>query len=130
MTHTRFGRDTTIRLSCRAGDYLLWCSPKGVFSDQYNVNDTWQLKDGDFITITNRHADLPPWFKLHPRETAGVLAMRLYGGKQLSLDQIEEPIVDGPNIWRAVVAIGWYGLESKGQGLNLITVFSQFSLLM
>jgi hypothetical protein len=97
---------------------LLWCSPGGGFSDQYGINDLWQLTDGDFVTITNRHADLPSWFKLHPRETTttGLLAMRLYGEKKLSLSQKEAPIVDGPNIWRAILGdrLVWVGKQRPG----------------
>ncbi len=117
MTHTIFRKDTTVRLSCRAGDYLLWCGFKGIFSpenDQYTVNDLWQLSDGDFITITNRQVDLPSCFELHPLEVSNSL---VYWMKE-KLDSGYQPrdIVDGPNIWRALAGdrLVWVGKQRPG----------------
>ncbi len=117
MTHTRFKTDMTIRLSCREGDYLLWCGFNGIFSpenDQYKVNDLWQLKDGDFVTITNRQVDLPPWFELHPLEVSNSLVYWM----QRKLDSGYQPgeIIDGPNIWRALAGdrLVWVGEQRQG----------------
>ena len=121
MTHTIFGKDTTIKLSCRAGDYLLWCGFKGIFSpenDQYTVNDIWQLTDGDFVTITNRQVDLPSWFELHPLEVFNSLVCWM----KKKLDSGYQPgeIIDGPNIWRALAGdrLVWVGEKRQGVEFN------------
>ena len=132
MEHTIFRRDTTIRMSCRAGDYLLWCSFKGIFSpenDQYTVSDLWQLKDGDFVTITNRQVDLPSWFELHPLEVSNSLVYWM----QRKLDSGYQPgdILDGPNIWRAFAGdrLVWVGKQRQGvefdNGVLSVITFSQ-----
>lgn len=117
METTTFLRDSTLRLSCRAGDYLLWCGCKGLFSpgsDQYRINDIWQLLNGNFITITNRQVDLPPWFELHPLEVSGSLVYWM----QNKLDNGYHPgeMVDGPNIWRVFAGdrLVWVGKERQG----------------
>ncbi len=112
----QFGFDTTLRWSCRAGDYLMWVSCKGFGAlhsrraeDQFEISDLWEMRDGDFVTITNRHHDLPSWFELHPLETSGSAASwmmsRLNSGYKPS-----EPI-DGPNIWRVFAGdrLVWVG---------------------
>ena len=56
------------------------------------------MQDSDFLTITNRLADLPIWFSLHHTEAAG----RNLLGMMKSMEKNEsakEPL-DGPNIWR------------------------------
>jgi len=65
-----------IRWSCRAGDYILWLRYGGLFAPQerqFRVSDLWQLKNRDFVTVTNRLEDVPPWFELHPLEAQGEL---------------------------------------------------------
>ncbi|GJQ58450.1 MAG: hypothetical protein D8M57_14525 [Candidatus Scalindua sp. AMX11] len=121
MEHTIFGKDTTIRLSCRTGDYLSWFGFKGIFSpeyDQYKINDTWQLTDGDFVTITNRQVDLPCWFELHPLEVSGSLVYWM----QSKLDSGYQPgeIVKRPNIWRALTGdrLVWVGEQRQGVEFN------------
>ena len=96
-----FASDTTLRWACRAGDYVLWARFQGMFSregEEYQIADLWELRDGNFVTITNRHQDLPEGFDLHPLEVSGSyvrwMMKRLDDG-----DEPQEPI-DGQNIWR------------------------------
>jgi len=117
MENTIFRNNTTIRLSCRAGDYLLWCGFKGIPSltnDPYAINDLWQLKDGDFITITNRQVDLPPWFELHPLEVSNSLIYWMK--KKLDSGYKPQDIIDGSNIWRALTGdrLIWVGKQRHG----------------
>ena len=137
MTHTTFERNMTIRLSCRKRDYLLWCGFKGIFSsenDQYTVNDIWQLKDGDFVTITNRQADLPSWFELHPLEVSNSLVYWM----QRKLDSGYQPgeITDGPNIWRVLAGdrLVWVGEQRQGvdfdNGVLSIITFSENAVII
>ena len=62
--------------------------------DDWRILDLWELRDGDFLTITSRVADLPEWFQLYPEETAGMVAL------QFDFDNAAEAPVEGPNIWR------------------------------
>lgn len=102
----------TLRWACRKGDFIFWAKFQGIFSsrgNEFQIADIWQLRDGNFVTITNRHADLPEWFDLHPSEVSG----RLVYWMQKRLDeghQPQEPI-DGPNIWRVLAGdrIAWVG---------------------
>lgn len=124
-----FQSDTTLRWSCRAGDYVMWCGFKGIFSPkgrEYSINDLWQLKDGDFITITNRQSDLPTWFELHPLEVSGSLVYWMQ--KKLKSGYQPGDIIDGPNIWRILTGdrLVWVGkprpdIESNNGVLSIIT---------
>ena len=95
-------KDTTLRWPCRAGDLLLWMRWRSIWADPKaqppNILDFWELRDGDFVTITNRVADLPAWFTLHPTETRNALAHQM----MLKLKAGYQPgeIMDGPNLWR------------------------------
>ena len=69
-----FQRDMTVRWPCRSGDLLIWSRVKNVFaSPDIRILDVWTMREGNFVTITNRLADLPPWFELHPTEVCGSL---------------------------------------------------------
>ena len=112
MAHTIFSQDSTVRLSCRSGDYLIWCRFNGLFSEKtngYKIMDLWQLSDGDFITITNRQADLPSWFEIHPLEVSGSMAPWMSS----KLDAGYEPndIVEWPNVWKPLAGdrLAWVG---------------------
>jgi len=138
FTHTRFGKDTTIRLSCRAGDYLIWCGFKGISSradNPYGVNELWQLADGDFFTITNRFVDLPAWFELHPLETSASLARRLYGGS-MSANRTSGEMRHGPNIWRVSAGdrLVWVGEQRAGvefdNGVLSVTTFNDNAIVI
>ena len=101
----------TLRWACRAGDYLLWASFK---SGGYTIADVWELDDGNFVTLTNRAADLPTWFDLHPLEASGRhvawMQRRVAGGYDLA-----GPL-DGPNLWRVFAGdrLAWVGQRRAG----------------
>jgi len=69
-----FHKDMTMHWSCQKGDYLLWIRCKSLMSlaNNFTIADLWEMKDGDFITITNRQADFPSWFTLYPDEVSGL----------------------------------------------------------
>ena len=101
MNQSIFQSNTTIRWSCRAGDYVFWMSFQGPFaptSKQFSIMDIWEIKDGEWVTITNRFEDLPPWFELHPLETSGSLAYKMM--EKLNAGYEPNEIMDGPNLWR------------------------------
>jgi hypothetical protein len=108
-----FGGDSTIRLSCRKGEYLLWLGCQGLFGDNYDIVDFWEFKDGDFVTITNRMCDLPSWFALHPTEASNVAVSSM----KEKVEQGDYPpdIIDGPNLWRAKAGdrIVWIGTQRR-----------------
>jgi len=124
-----FERDTTVRWACRSGDYVLWTSFQGLLStpgDQYNIADAWALRDGNFVTITNRWPDFPNGFDLHPSEVCG----RLVEWMMRRLDEGYEPDapIDGPNLWRVragdrVVWVGdpRGGVDGDGPVIDLVT---------
>jgi len=123
-----FQADTTVRLSCRSGDYLMWVRFRGLVAGerhQFGIQDLWQLKDGNFITITNRREDLPPWFELHPLETSGLLVYWMQ--KKLKEGHKPSAPVDVPNIWRVFAGdrLAWVGHsrpDMKGDN-GILTVF-------
>lgn len=113
-----FAHNTTTRWSFRAGDYLLWVAHKGFaalrsrnIEDQFDIADLWEMKNGDFVTITNRHEDLPSWFTLHPLETAGAAAYWMQ--KKLNAGYKPSEPIDGPNIWRIMsgARLVWVGVS-------------------
>lgn len=73
-------RDVTERLSCRKGEFLIWFSWKSIWAEPKSsilIMNIWELKDGDFITITNRYEDLPSWLDLYPTEVKGRLVRKV-----------------------------------------------------
>lgn len=56
------------------------------------------MRDGDFVTITNRWADLPAWFKLHPNEVSDTAAFEMM--KRLNAGYKPTEPLNSPNIWR------------------------------
>jgi hypothetical protein len=80
---------------------------------QYKVADIWELRDGNFVTITNRQCDLPDWFDLHPLEVSGSLVWWM----KTRLDEGYNPqeVVEGPNLWRVFAGdrLVWVG-ASRG----------------
>jgi hypothetical protein len=112
-----FRSDTTVRWACRAGDYLLWARSLGIFapSDQpHALADIWEFRDGDFVTLTNRVADLPTGFELHPLEVAGSLAYWMM--KRLNEGYRPAEPIDGPNLWRVRAGdrVAWVGASRSG----------------
>lgn len=108
--------DMTLRWSCRQGDFILWTSwpfPSGPRQTPQIV-DLWQMRDGDFVTITNRTADLPAWFELHPTEVCDALVFEML--KKLESGYQPGEIMDGPSIWRLKAGdrLVWVGESRPG----------------
>lgn len=131
-----FDSDMTLHWPCRQGDYVFWARFGGLFSTTgkaYKIADIWELKDGNFITVTNRHPDLPVGFDLHPLEVSGSLVSwimdRIHAGYKP-----QEPI-DGPNLWRVFAGdrIVWVGPPRGGakseDGILEIVDFKQNALV-
>jgi hypothetical protein len=96
-------RGGTVRWSCRAGDYVLWVRTDSILTSNHRsawtIRDFWQMRDGDSVTITNRWADLPEWFGLHPTEVLGDATVEMT--KRLSAGYLPDDPMEGPSIWRA-----------------------------
>lgn len=112
-----FDSDMTLRWPCRAGDYVFWARFKGMFSSRgnhYDVADIWELRDGNFVTITNRHVDLPDWFDLHPLEASGSLVWWMM--KRLNEGHNPQEPIEGSSIWRVFAGdrIVWVGPNRGG----------------
>lgn len=62
------------RAEAKRLDYVLYhrsnlpiaTDPFGQGEDAFRIQDFWELRDGDFITITHRPADLPGGVELPP----------------------------------------------------------------
>jgi hypothetical protein len=97
-----FCGDATLRWSCRAGEFVLWVGTDSFLSadheSAWKVWDFWQMRDADFLTITNRWQDLPVWFQLHPLEVAGRAVWEMQ--KRLAAGYKPTEPMDGLNIWR------------------------------
>jgi hypothetical protein len=97
-----FRGDETLRWSCRAGEFVLWVGTDSFLSadheSAWKVWDFWQMRDADFLTITNRWQDLPVWFELHPLEVAGRAVWEMQ--KRLAAGYKPDEPMDGVNIWR------------------------------
>lgn len=109
--------DMTLRWSCRQGDFILWTSwsfPAGA-RETPQIVDFWQMRDGDFVTITNRTADLPAWFELHPSEVCDALVSEMM--KKLESGYQPGEIMDGPSIWRLKAGdrLVWVGESRPGR---------------
>jgi len=101
---------------------------------QFRINDVWQLKDGDFITLTNRQPDLPSWFELHPLETSGALFSWMR--KKLNAGYKPKEIMESPNLWRAMIGdrLVWVGkkrpgIESDNDILSIV-IFDEAALII
>ncbi len=112
-----FRSDSTIRWSCREGDYILWVRYEGLFApqeSQFGAPDFWEMKDGDWVTITNRVQDLPSWFELHPLEAAGSLVYWMMKKVNDGYQPCEP--CDGPNVWKVFAGdrLVWVGPTRAG----------------
>ena len=124
-----FERDMTVLWACRSGDYMLWASFRGLLSNpgnQYNPADAWALRDGNFVTITNRRSDLPNGFDLHPSEVCGELVEWMM--RRLDAGYEPDDPIDGPNLWRVLAGdrVAWVGdprggVDGDGPVLGLLT---------
>ncbi len=112
-----FGRDTTVRWPCRRGDFVLWLQPGSPLGrPSLDMPDFWEMRDGDFITITNRGSDLPSWFEVHPSEVRDALAHAVMDKLNAGWQPPDEPM-DGPHLWRlrAGDRVVWVGDSRPGQ---------------
>ena len=132
-----FDSNTTLKWPCRAGDYILWCRFKGIFhreGKQYKLADIWQLRDGDFVTLTNRRYDIPSWFELHPLEVSN--SFIYWMKKKLDSGYNPSGIIDGPNIWRVFAGdrIVWVGNDRPGfpsdEGILSLITFLENALII
>lgn len=130
-----FGSDTTERLSCRAGDMLLWFRWGNPFlGGELQMPDLWTFQDGDQVILTNRVADLPPWFTLHGDEVRSP-SLSLLEQFMATNHEPDEPMV-GPNIWRVFAGdlVAWTGDARPGhgsdQGVLRIYRFTEESLVL
>ncbi len=98
-----FRGDATVRWSCRRGEYVVWVGTDSFLTadraSSWAIRGFWQMRDGDYLTITNRWADLPVWFELHPLEVADRAATEMM--KRLDAGYKPKELMDGPNLWRA-----------------------------
>lgn len=116
-----FGSDTTLRWACRGSDLIVWARFEGLLSPpgkQFCIADIWELKDGNFVTLTNRDSDLPDWFELHPSEAANLVAFRMM--QRLNNGHVPGNPVEGPNLWRVMAGdrIAWMGPSRPGLSSN------------
>ena len=96
---TTIDGSATHRLECRAGDMLVWLKPESLVSLSPRVTDYWFLRADDRVTITNRLADLPTWFQLHPTEANDAVVFEM--ARKLEAGWIPGPITEGSNtFWR------------------------------
>ncbi|SRR6266496_3119017 len=127
-----FDDDLTIRWSCRAGEFVLWVGTDSFLtSDQesaWEIRDFWPMRDGDFVTITNRWSDLPIWFELYPTEASGSAVYKMMD-KLKAGHQPKEPM-HAPNIWRVKAGdrLAWVSLERHGDPVREILVFETCAL--
>jgi hypothetical protein len=110
-------KDTTLRWSCRRGDYVLWLQFTDPIAEQsLGMVDLGEMRDGDFVTNTNRPDDLPASFELHPTEVRNALAYQMAAKLEKGYQPPDEP-ADGPNIWRLKSGdrMAWVGNSRPGQ---------------
>lgn len=119
-----FSDDMTMRWSCREGDYILWFTLPSLLTPKIAIADIWEMKDGDFVTITNRVADMPEWFSFHPTEVRGSLVYRLLD-RFNNHEYPDEPIT-GPNIWRPKSGdrFVWLRSNAKGESGSILAVIA------
>lgn len=97
-----FEEDDTVRFSARSGDFLFWIGTDSFLNahqfSAWQVRDSWQMRDGDSITITNRWDDVPSWFTLQPTEVSGSAMYKFT--KTMLANYKPDQETRGPNIWR------------------------------
>jgi hypothetical protein len=117
MSIVSFARNTTLCWPCREGGLIIWARFKGLLSshgDHYGIADVWELRDGNFVTLTNRQPDLPAAFELHHSEVSGVLVPWMI--KRFNEGYKPERPMQGPNLWRVRSGdrIAWLGASRDG----------------
>ena len=126
----------TTRLSCRGGDFLMWIGWRGILSSVEQgvfIHDVWEMREGDFATITNRWDDLPQWFELHPTEVSNSFAYKMM--EKLNNGYVPTYKTKAPNLWRVQAGdrLAWVGnppsgVASQGHILSLVD-FRQSALV-
>ena len=111
---TAVRRDTTLRWPCRKGDFILWFRYPGLFATEPQIVDYWEMRDGDSVMITNRYADIPPWFELHPLEVCDSFIAPMMAKLKDGYNPAE--VVEGPNVWRLRTGdrVVWVGQDRPG----------------
>lgn len=129
-----FSDDETVRWSCRAGEFVLWVTAKSFLASDcpsgWTIRDFWQMRDGDFVTFTNRRADLPVWFELYPTETSGRAGSEMM--KRLNADYRPKEPMDAPNIWRVKAGdrLVWVRTSDSRQPVREILNFLSCALVV
>ena len=99
----------------------------------YEVKDIWRLKDGDFVTLTNRVQDCPTGFDLHPLEVSGSLVPWML--KRVADGYKPDEPTEGPNLWKVLAGdrIAWVGPPRAGltavSGILEVVTFRRDSLV-
>jgi hypothetical protein len=114
--------DFTHRVSCRAGDLAVWLRIKSPFAKQpdWDIVDFWSVRDGDFVSITTRSADLPSWFELRVSEVSGALAHRIGAGRTNLTGNVYLDPIDGPNLWRLLPGDELFFVHPRRAGLDVL----------
>ena len=129
----RFSSDTTQRWSCRGGYVVFWFNWKNIFvspKQGLQIADFWNMEEGDFLTITNRLADIPHWFSLHPTEVCNRLAHQMT--EKIKNDEYPDLPIEGPNIWRPKSGdrLAWIRMNSNCAPIISILDFSASALVL
>lgn len=96
-----FVSDGTIKWLSRKGDYVFWFTWDNLPIDEMHgirIKNIWEMKDGDYLTITNRVEDMPKWFSFHPTEVCNSLAYNLLD--KFNRGEYPEKPIERSNIWR------------------------------
>jgi hypothetical protein len=131
-TAQKFGDNLTVRWSCRGGEFVLWMGtnsfPDSDRASAWTIRDFWQMRDGDFVTVTNRWTDLPPWFELHPSEVAGSAVFKIM--KRLEAGYQPKESMYAPTIWRVKAGdrLVWVSSERPSEPVREIMVFETCAL--
>lgn len=131
-TANLFRRNETLRLSCRFGELIVWLGPDSGPSlntlSVWSVRDFWQMRDGDFVTITNRLSDLPCWVELHSTETAERAAIEMMQRLRDGYKPSDE--MNGTNIWRIKAGdrLVWVTLNDHQQSVRSVLGFRACAL--
>jgi hypothetical protein len=129
----RFHDDLTVRWSCRAGELIFWFGIKSILTSDresgWTIRDFWPMRDGDFVTVTNRWTDLPQWFELHPSEVAGSAVFKMMERLDAGC-QPKEPM-HAPTIWRVKAGdrLVWVSLERPSEPVREIIVCEACALV-
>jgi hypothetical protein len=128
----RFCEDLTIRWRCRAGEFVLWVSTDSFLNSDresaWTIRDFWPMRDGDFVTVTNRWTDLPQWFELHPSEVVGSAVFKMMERLEAGY-QPKEPM-HAPTIWRVKAGdrLVWVSPERPSEPVREIILFEACAL--